>query len=152
MTAARQGAERATSSPASLSVASTRSAKYSSAEPTSATERRAAAASAGSKPSSSFTPSFDGIAEAYVYGSWAARWHGEVGPAPGDVDVLIVGTPDREAVYDALDGIDSTLGREVNVTFASPERWSSAEETFLAALRDRPLVPLTLGHANGEAA
>ncbi|HMO10637.1 MAG TPA: winged helix-turn-helix domain-containing protein [Actinotalea sp.] len=94
----------------------------------------------------------DGIAEAHVYGSWAARWHGEVGPAPGDVDVLIVGAPDREAVYDALDGIDSTLGREVNVTFVSPERWSSGEETFLAALRDRPLVRLTLGRENGAAA
>lgn len=94
----------------------------------------------------------DGITEAYVYGSWAARWHGEVGPAPGDIDVLIVGTPDREAVYDALEGIDSTLGREVNVTFASPERWASGEEAFLAALRDRPLVPLTLGHEGGEGA
>ncbi len=94
----------------------------------------------------------DGIAEAYVYGSWAARWHGEVGPAPGDVDLLVVGTPDREAVYDALDGVDSALGREVNVTFVSPERWASSEESFLAALRERPLVPLTLGRENGEAA
>lgn len=94
----------------------------------------------------------EGIAEAYVYGSWAARWHGEVGPAPGDIDVLVVGAPDREAVYDALDGIDSTLGREVNVTFVSPQRWASGEETFLTALRDRPLVRLTLGRENGAAA
>ena len=94
----------------------------------------------------------EGIVEAYVYGSWAARWHGEVGPAPGDVDVLVVGTPDRDAVYDALDGIDSALGREVNVTFASPERWASGNETFLAALRDRPLVRLGLGSRTGAAA
>lgn len=92
------------------------------------------------------------IAEAYVYGSWAARWHGEVGPAPGDIDVLVVGVPDREAVYDALEGVDSALGREVNVTFVSPERWASGEETFLAALRDRPLVRLTLGRESGAAA
>jgi len=94
----------------------------------------------------------EGITEAYIYGSWAARWHGEVGPAPGDVDVLVVGTPDRDAVYDALDGIDSALGREVNVTFASPERWASGNETFLAALRDRPLVRLGLGSRTGAAA
>jgi hypothetical protein len=93
-----------------------------------------------------------GIDAAYVYGSWAARWHGEVGPAPGDVDVLIVGTPDRDAVYDALEGIDSVLGREVNVTFATPERWTSGDETFLAALRERPLVPLALGSRDGAAA
>ncbi len=86
----------------------------------------------------------DGITEAYIYGSWAARWHGEVGPAPGDVDMLVVGTPHRDAVYDALDGIDSALGREVNVTFVSREHWASGEEPFLAALRDRPLVRLAL--------
>ncbi|HSF26703.1 MAG TPA: helix-turn-helix domain-containing protein [Actinomycetes bacterium] len=87
----------------------------------------------------------EGITEAYVYGSWAARWHGEVGSAPGDVDVLVIGRPNRDAVYDALEGMDSALGREVNVTFASPERWASGDETFLKALRDRPLVRLSLG-------
>jgi len=91
----------------------------------------------------------EGITEAYVYGSWAARWHGEVGPAPGDVDLLVVGTPDRDAVYDALEGIDSALGREVNVTFVTPERWAAGDETFLTALRDRPLVRLGLEDRGG---
>ena len=90
-----------------------------------------------------------GIDAAYVYGSWAARWHGEVGTAPGDVDVLIVGTPDRDAVYDALEGIDSVLGREVNVSFVTPERWASGDETFLAAIHKRPLVPLRLDGPGG---
>ena len=94
----------------------------------------------------------DGATEAYVYGSWAARRRGEVDPAPCDVDVLVVGTPDREAVCDALDGVDSALGREVNITFVSPERWASSEESFLAALRERPLVRLTLGRETGASA
>ena len=85
-----------------------------------------------------------GIQEATIYGSWAARWHGELGMAPGDVDVPVVGAPNRDDVYDALEGIDTTLGREVNVTFVSPERWASGEETFLAAIRSRPMVPLHL--------
>ena len=59
-------------------------------------------------------------------------------------DVDVVGTPDRDEVYDALDGIDSALGREVNVTFVSPERWASGAETFLAAIHSRPMVPLRL--------
>jgi DNA-binding transcriptional ArsR family regulator len=94
----------------------------------------------------------DRIDEAYVYGSWAARWHGQAGAAPGDIDVLVIGTPDRAAVYDALGGIDSTLGREVNVTFVSPQRWAAGDETFLTALRERPLVPLDLSHPNGQVA
>lgn len=86
----------------------------------------------------------EGITEAYIYGSWAARWHGEAGPPPGDVDVLLIGSPDRDEVYDALEGVDSALGREVNVTFVSPERWEPGSEPFLTALRDRPLVRLSL--------
>ncbi len=93
-----------------------------------------------------------GITAAFIYGSWAARWRGELGPNPGDVDLLVVGTPDRDEVYDALEGIDSILGREVNVTFASPERWAAGEETFLAAVRSRPLVPLHLPAKSGEVA
>jgi len=68
------------------------------------------------------------------------------------VDLLVIGTPDRDEVYDALEGIDSILGREVNVTFASPERWAAGEETFLAAVCSRPLVPLHLPATTGEVA
>src|SRR5713101_7701203 len=37
-----------------------------------------------------------GITFAFVYGSWAARYLGEPGPVPDDVDVLVVGTADRD--------------------------------------------------------
>jgi predicted nucleotidyltransferase len=30
--------------------------------------------------------------ELAVFGSWAARYRGERGPVPGDVDLLVVGT------------------------------------------------------------
>lgn len=77
------------------------------------------------------------IAAAFIYGSWAARWHGGLGPNPGDVELLVIGTPDRD---------------EVNVNFASAERRASGEKTFLAAVRSRPLVPLHLPAATGEVA
>ena len=32
----------------------------------------------------------DGIQHAFIYGSWAARYLGEPGPIPDDVDVLVV--------------------------------------------------------------
>ena len=46
------------------------------------------------------------IAQAYVHGSWAARFHGEPAKSPGDVDVLIVGQPNRDTVDAALDGLE----------------------------------------------
>ena len=44
-----------------------------------------------------------GLGELYIFGSWAARYQGEPGPVPADVDVLVVGAVDRDEVYDAAD-------------------------------------------------
>lgn len=89
-----------------------------------------------------------GIDEAFVHGSWAARFHGEHGGSPGDVDVLIVGQPARRTVDAALADLESELGREVNVTYVSPERWNSPDDPFVTTVRARPLVPLNVsGHA-----
>lgn len=85
-----------------------------------------------------------GIDEAYIHGSWAARFHGEPGGPPGDIDVLVVGWPDRRAVDAALGGLEAELGREVNVTYVSEERWRSADDAFISTVRSRPLVPLEL--------
>jgi len=38
-----------------------------------------------------------------IFGSWAARYLQQHGPPPHDLDVLVVGRPAREAVYDAAD-------------------------------------------------
>lgn len=91
-----------------------------------------------------------GINEAYVHGSWAARFHGEPGGPPGDVDVLVVGKPDRRAVDDALAGLETELGREVNVTYVSPERWRSTDDPFVGTVRSRPLVPLEMSDRPGR--
>jgi len=40
------------------------------------------------------------IAAAYIYGSWAARHAGQAGQRPvGDIDVLVLGEPDRDQLY-----------------------------------------------------
>ena len=41
-----------------------------------------------------------GIAAAFIYGSWAARYVREPGLPPGDIDVLVVGDPDRDGLFD----------------------------------------------------
>jgi len=38
-----------------------------------------------------------------IFGSWAARYHQRPGKPPHDVDVLVIGQPSREDVYDAAD-------------------------------------------------
>ncbi|MEU5263055.1 ArsR family transcriptional regulator [Amycolatopsis sp. NPDC021455] len=87
-----------------------------------------------------------GVREAYIYGSWAARYSGEPGPPPGDVDVLVVGSPDPDALFDLAEGVSRRLGREVNVHRISPSSWaaSSSTDPFLTSVRERPLIPLPL--------
>jgi DNA-binding transcriptional ArsR family regulator len=86
----------------------------------------------------------EGIAEAYIYGSWAARYRGEPGPAPADVDVLIVGTADPDELDEAADQAERTLRRPVNIRRVRPEIWSAANPTdpFLQSVKTRPLLSI----------
>jgi hypothetical protein len=72
-----------------------------------------------------------------IFGSWAARDHREAGP-PGDVDVLVVGTPDRDDVYDATNREQMRIGPEVYPALVSPRRWQEAAEPFSQGVRRRP--------------
>ena len=61
-----------------------------------------------------------GIEAAYVYGSWAARFSGEEATRPvGDIDLLVLGGPDRDQVYAAASSAERRLGRAVQVTIRS---------------------------------
>jgi hypothetical protein len=56
-------------------------------------------------------------ASAYLDGSWAARFAGETGRRPvGDIDLLVLGNPDRDEVYAAVSAVEPRLGRPVEVT------------------------------------
>lgn len=85
-----------------------------------------------------------GVEEAYLFGSWAARHEGEQGRPPGDVDVLVVGSPDRDTLFDACQRAGTRLRREVNATVVAPERWATAAEPFLQEIQRRPLVQLSV--------
>jgi len=86
----------------------------------------------------------DGIFLAFIYGSWAARYLGEPGPVPGDVDVLVVGTTDRDELDEIARAAQDRLGRPVNIRRVRPAAWASPDraDAFLTSVRERPLVPL----------
>jgi len=91
----------------------------------------------------------DGVEEAYIYGSWAARYRGEPGPIPGDVDVLVVGQPDADELFDLAERASGELRREVSVHRISPQAWTSeSSEPFLVSVRERPKIRLALPREN----
>jgi DNA-binding transcriptional ArsR family regulator len=85
-----------------------------------------------------------GIERALIFGSFAARTAGIAGTSPNDIDLLIIGSPDRREVYDAIDGIDGAVRREVNVTFLRPERWQSESEELVRRVKANPVLDLVL--------
>lgn len=84
-----------------------------------------------------------GIDEAYIFGSWAARHAGQPGLRPvGDIDVLILGMPDRDDLYAALAVVEERLGRRVQATIRAPRWLQSGSGSFHGTVTSRPLVRL----------
>lgn len=91
-----------------------------------------------------------GVDQAFLYGSWAARYRGEAGPVPRDVDVLVVGDADEDDLYGAAREAETRLGREVNIHQVAPEAWRQpGDDPFLTSVQSRPTVPLELAKERG---
>lgn len=86
------------------------------------------------------------IREAYIYGSWAARHAGEPGVAPNDIDVLVVGDVDLDALDDIARVAEARLHRPVAMRRIRASTWDAPDpkDPFLASVRARPLVELPL--------
>ena len=84
----------------------------------------------------------DGIEQAYIYGSWAARYRGEPGTVPGDVDVVVVGDADPDALDDRAMAAERQLRRAVNIHRVRADTWDAQRDPFVSTIRSRPLVPL----------
>ncbi len=84
-----------------------------------------------------------GIRDAYVYGSWAARYDQQAGPVPGDIDVLVIGTTDLDDLDDVAAAAGERLGREVNIRRVRPDAWDEAhDDPFKATVTSRPMITL----------
>jgi len=84
----------------------------------------------------------DGVERAFLYGSWAARYLGEHGEAPNDLDVLIVGSPQRSALARLGRELEHQLGYEINPTVVPTKEWEAKKSGFLRSVARGPLVEL----------
>jgi predicted nucleotidyltransferase len=82
----------------------------------------------------------EGVERVLIYGSWAARYQGEPGPPPADLDLLVIGTPAREDVYDAADRVQERLAMQVNPVLRSSQQWDAAADPLLAQVRSSFVV------------
>ena len=86
-----------------------------------------------------------GIDHAFIYGSWAARASGEAGKRPvGDIDVLILGKPDRDTLYAAASNAEKRLGRSIQVTIRATDWLTTGSGPFYDTVVGRPMIALPL--------
>lgn len=81
-----------------------------------------------------------GTERVVIFGSWAARYLGQAGPAPHDLDVLVVGEPSRESVYDAADRAQQRVGMPVNPVIRTVGAWHATEDPLLQQIQASPHV------------
>ena len=93
----------------------------------------------------------DNIDTAHIYGSWAARLlGGSVDRDIGDIDVLVIGSPDRDELYAAVSATEQRLGRPVQPTVRPPDWIRTGTGNFHATVTQRPLVEIDLTAARTE--
>ena len=88
----------------------------------------------------------DGIEQAFLFGSYAARLLGVSGDPPNDIDVMVIGSPEPAAVYAACRRVRDQVGRVVSPTIMT--RQELGENTgFLTHVKEHPTVPLIAAQA-----
>jgi len=95
-----------------------------------------------------------GVSAAFIYGSWAARYSGEPGPVPQDIDVLVVGTADRDDLDHIGRQAQDRLGRPVDIRRVGPAAWAAPDpsDPFLASVRERPLIEIPIAENKNDTA
>lgn len=90
-----------------------------------------------------------GIEHAFIGGSWAARYDGDNGPFPHDIDVIVVGTPNRDDVTDLVVDTLAAMGHDAQVIFRTPAAWDAGKDAFTRTAKAAPLVELAIEAVNG---
>lgn len=86
----------------------------------------------------------EGTEEVYIVGSWAARNAGQPGPAPRDLDLVVVGEPPGRQVRALNRELEDSLGFPVQITVVDRDVWNSDQDGFVQQVRSRPHL-LVLG-------
>ncbi len=82
-----------------------------------------------------------GVEDVVIFGSWAARYRGETGHAPADIDVLVIGTTGRMATTDAARRAEERLRIPVNAQTCTPDQWRDPQNwALLIEIQQRPYV------------
>jgi hypothetical protein len=69
---------------------------------------------------------------------------GGVTPPPYDLDLLVVGRPERSTVYAAAEAVEQRTGLTVNPVIASVKRWDDDADPLITEIKSSPIVEIDL--------
>jgi len=95
---------------------------------------------------SSLLRDVQGVQKALIFGSWARRYHGEPGPAPRDLDLLVVGEISPHTVYGVAREAERDLQIDVNPVVVSEDEWDSPKG-LVRRIKSGPVVELPVEDA-----
>jgi predicted nucleotidyltransferase len=87
-----------------------------------------------------------------IFGSWAARYQQQPGKPPNDLDVLVVGRPRREDVYDAADRAQQRLVLPVNPVIRTPKAWREEADPLVRQVRSSSFVEVLVPNDTSKTA
>ncbi|HKY47886.1 MAG TPA: ArsR family transcriptional regulator, partial [Acidimicrobiia bacterium] len=76
------------------------------------------------------------------YGSWAASEESNLGRPARDVDLMVLGTPDLDRLYEVTQEVEELIGRPVNVAVFTREEWEADESGFAGAVKNGARIDL----------
>lgn len=83
------------------------------------------------------------IDQAFIFGSWAARFKGEPGAFPRDLDVVVIGDADADAVHRACRAVERHLHVDMNPLIVSVAEWQRPPTgSFLGRVKRQARVPI----------
>ncbi|MYH72922.1 MAG: ArsR family transcriptional regulator [Acidimicrobiia bacterium] len=82
----------------------------------------------------------EGAEAVLLIGSWAARYLGEAGRSPNDIDVLVIGDADRDLADGAAARAEERIGMPVQATVRALSQWKTERGSFIQEVKSRPLV------------
>ena len=84
----------------------------------------------------------DGVESAFIYGSWAASEESNLGRPARDIDLMVLGTPDVDRLYEVTGEVEALIGRPVNVAVFTREEWEGDESGFAETVKSGARVEL----------
>ena len=86
----------------------------------------------------------DGVECGLIFGSWAAQRRGETsdGHPPADIDVLVVGEADPDAVFTAVRPVEEIIARPINPVLRTAGEWHDDESGFAQSVKSGPTIEL----------